>query len=544
MKDQNKEPAIYRDQLRDLKSFIQFCADRDFKHESGKAFFDAALKEGILRPILTDGEVELFSPHQLVSLVLLKENEPNEEGLLEYPKPIYWDVAGPTQKVVRALRWGPWEGVSEKEIQDIISWNEMLNDFLRIVHSLPILKQQGQLGYDDEPYWASSPNLSFNFSEVTDPKKKTYIRFKELSEDSLRFIRLRIAQWGFIYDPMQKWFYFVRRLPRRYREQLRYDARLAQEFYDLDNLICEFLEQITGKIQPGIYELADQDKLTASYLNLNTDLVKGYDIRSLKEASSTLAALEGLDTYLTSQDRNVLKQVHENLENFSKHFGEDWSIPNGKKHKTPPTDKLAAENLPEKYRKAFKPGGKTKLATLIIIYLRDIWSDLINLIADLQKRLRALTQKELPEFYRPQDEVNLTPELERLGRLQKKLKEIFTEASHIKCMDCRAGLVNEAPRPIDGGDLLCKTCIEKKSEMVLSGEESKFMSAHEGEWRCPFCEHSRLLYKFANRNVLVSQSRNDAFSSIKLEYGKMRVKIRCPKCSHVDEKIFAYGWEE
>lgn len=565
MKDKKKQELVVRkEQLIPLQKFIYYCRDRDLKlHED---FFEAIIKEGFLLPVMTDEGEDLYSPFQIVVVARLKDNI-LEDGVLDYPDAHCTEGAGPDQHRVRCIRWGGnWTFVTERKFKNIIGWVKLLGDFLKLLHSLPVLgdfftapatenlrlkKVNNRDRFNDlQPAYRNSPGLIYDLEYLDNGAQKDFIKSRGLVEEDFVALRQEIGAFTEDFDPMGKWFYFIRRMPRWRREELRYDARIAQELYDLDDLISEMMQKLYGGETEDLHSL--MKRLRPSLVGDKEEYICGTDMVSIQEAFEALKSWyddKENKKYYTEGIEMAMTRLDTELEEFKNKFGIDWSMPTGipyeiKQSQVPYTElpHLYKDFLERKFPEDERQG---EVGNLVGFYLGDIKRNLHEGIIVARNLVEKDRDSYMPEFYRYGDPLEPNEDREECEKKMRELSDIELELTRIRCDDCRENFVKKFDKSNQSQALLCGDCIEKKKDMVLSGNDAKkqmFLNRRVGEIRCS-CSN-KLLYKFAGANTFISLLRGESVPAITLDYGRLTMEIACPKCGALHKRVFEYGWQK
>jgi len=79
----------------------------------------------------------------------------------------------------------------------------------------------------------------------------------DIDTDCLHAARERVFRRGKMGDPLRRWAHLVRLARFRKRGELRGNALLAQDYYDIADVLSYFLEDLTGECQPRAADLFD-----------------------------------------------------------------------------------------------------------------------------------------------------------------------------------------------------------------------------------------------------------------------------------------------
>jgi len=122
--------------------------------------------------------------------------------------------------------------------------------FIRLLLSiqdryLPLIRRkfEGRIDVDFGEFW----NKWFEWTQKLDPH--AVLRESGFTVDQIKEWRIHFAaQAGFI-DPLRSWYILVRHIPYSKREKLKGDALLAQDYYEIVDMLGRFLTDLTGEKQ-------------------------------------------------------------------------------------------------------------------------------------------------------------------------------------------------------------------------------------------------------------------------------------------------------
>jgi hypothetical protein len=173
-----KSRTLNKDQLHSEDGFIRYCTmgynEQARRLETTQEFLAAAERERLIIPILEEGGVKFYSPHQLAMVVALRKNVV-KNGRLESEEQMAWSQAQP----VRTLLWGSNLGVtvvadtgkpigSEPYLNDFPRAARVLDSFLRLVHSYPqVPHAYTARAIHRQRMFNGAPVAYFDFSELT-----------------------------------------------------------------------------------------------------------------------------------------------------------------------------------------------------------------------------------------------------------------------------------------------------------------------------------------------------------------------------------------
>lgn len=130
--------------------------------------------------------------------------------------------------------------------------------FIRLLLSiqdryLPFIRKRfsGKGGVDFDEFW----NKWFEWTKKFDPH--AILKESGFTIDQIKKWRTWFAaQAGFI-DPLRRWYILVHHIPYSKRENLRRDALLAQDYYEIADMLGRFLTDLTGEKQLDTDDLLD-----------------------------------------------------------------------------------------------------------------------------------------------------------------------------------------------------------------------------------------------------------------------------------------------
>ncbi len=117
---------------------------------------------------------------------------------------------------------------------------------------------------------------------------------------------------------------------------------------------------------------------------------------------------------------------------------------------------------------------------------------------------------------------------------EKELTEIRAFGSLALCSICRKSPVQIHSGHNDGRivtEPICDDCF-KSGKHINTGLSS---------WNCDFCD--KVIYRFANQNMLHSVLQNGAQATISLEYGRLQLDVKCKQCGEINRRHLDWGWQ-
>jgi len=135
-----------------------------------------------------------------------------------------------------------------KEYQKIIHLLLLIQD-----RYLPFIRKRfrGRGMGDFDEFW----NNWFEWTQKFDPH--AIFRESGFTVEQIKKIRLRFAGQASFIDPLRKWYILIHHIPYSKREKLKGNALLAQDYYEIADMIGNFLTDLTGEKQLDSDDLFD-----------------------------------------------------------------------------------------------------------------------------------------------------------------------------------------------------------------------------------------------------------------------------------------------
>lgn len=546
-----REPGIKTIDLLDLDQFIYYCEDRGLD-KLEKSFFEELIKERFLIPILVDKSgAAHFSPFQIAIVALLRRNCV-QDGILRYPELVC--TRGSVE--IPCIDWPPLgRYVAIDETSKIHEWIDDFHNFLLSLHNLPVYPPYAvPMAY--QGYFHNSPTVGFDFSQITpSPSIK-------ISESDLIRLRLGIGNFAMKIDPLSEWFHYVRRHPRWKREQLKGDTNLAQQLYDIDDLLRRFGEALFGPQKDISSLLEDQTDIGIA---VRDDYIWGTDIISLKYALNKFNIWLKNDKNSDFISQELLARVHAlnaEVEHFIQKFGQDYYSANSYSYTPKAPASITLEDLPVQHRTmnvVDEHGNRSieekDVAEAIYHYMYELQRLFIHAVSlpleELRKKSGHLHhQRDMNQssgHYSEELDAKLRAEMFTIDEIEKRIYEIQKISQRVLCCSCRKNPVLKLDRYNQSDNLLCDECIDQRRELALSrdeGDRKAFKKEDDGIWHCDGC--GTILQKFLNRNIFISEGLNGNMPVATLKYGEIEMEATCkkPECGYKNRKTFHYGWEK
>ncbi len=344
IKNKDIIPDIKIEQLLPERAFIDFC-NFDYHHHPklsiNSDFLTALEKDRFIFPLTTKKEkiiedgtekentVRYYSPHQIYTVAAFSRNQVHDGSLwvrenLEFYK----------QQGFRFVNWG-WGGYAfnislggnSGRLQQGNIWtlHKDFQNFLRMLHSFDLNKEY----YGPKSrHYTLAPDISFKIPSLMKERFKEY----ELTEKGLNFLRREIAYLGTQIDPLEHWYYYIRRHPMWRRDDFKGEALLAQELYIVADLVAEVLEKVSGKAQPPIFELMYGDKNMYPYGLPRREYVHGIDIKSMWTSIKNFRDWASENSNKDFVDEDILSKLADfemELKEYENKYGDRSAISNG-----------------------------------------------------------------------------------------------------------------------------------------------------------------------------------------------------------------------
>ncbi len=539
-------PGIRKIDLLDLRQFTFYCEDRGLDLDT--FFFDQLIKEKLLLPILTDESgIPHFSPFQIAIVAFLRRNRV-QDGILRYPESVCY--RGSTE--VPCIDWPP-SGIyiPVDEMTKIHYWIGKFHDFLLSLHALPThLPYVVPMAY--QGYFHNSPSLGFDFSQIQVPAP--------ITESDLTHLRLGIGRFSREIDPLSEWHHYIRRHPRWKREQLKGDTNLAQQLYDIDDLLYRFGKALFGPQKDISSLLEDQTDIGIA---VRDDYIWGTDILSTRYALNKLNVWLKKPENSSFVSEDLLKRVQAfdaEISHFIQKFGQDYYTASGHSYIPKAPASITLDDLPPRHRTmnvvdehGNRSAEEQDVADAIYHYMYDLHRLFIDLSSHLLERIRRKSndlfhQSEMNQsggHYSPEVDTRLRAEISDLHKIEKSIYEIQKISQRVLCYSCRKNPVPKLDRYNQSDDLLCDSCITRRRDMALSerdDDRKALKQREEGLWNCEGCPS--LLQRFTSRNVFISEGQNGNMPVATLKYGEIEMEATCKNCGYQNRRTFHYGWEK
>ncbi len=622
MKEKKRELKL--DQLCDERSFLSFCNDDQRGRVSKRLgveitheFLVACEKDGFIVPLLTRGETRLmegkeaqvevkyYSPFQIFIVAELCKNIIDEDGYLRDSD--LMDADYQKQQKTRYINWGGYsafnidnEKTESENPPNMVSHFSLMKDFHNFLGLLHTFETFDGTRYDDyakRRYYRHAPKLQFDFKDLN----VDLLSEHDINADKVKTLFKIIGNFALSIDPLEEWFNYVHRHEIMRKDELKGLAGVAQELYNICDILGEVVETVEGKKLPPFLEFVKSDFGYHDREKMNK-LAEGEDILAVKKANENLIEWltknkEYIDEVFAKHPEwekvNFLdeaKKVDTALDDFYTRYGDVRYVG---AYRTVYPSKKKIEELDEATRRYVEMYTRSRqqqqkqeddeddmeiniqmeISRAISSRLRDLERDVVAVAYKLseflqsdtyrveqEKRMSVATlQQEYFKDREHKDDPNpvLTNHLfwkEFLPKGQKKYDD------EMKILESKRSELNHIAR--EAGLVFCAKCREKKViihqlhfDEKISNEaicddcvgSTDLSTIKSGEWLCEHTNHDgnacgHMLYKFAHNNILSSILKNTANTKVTLNYGQMEIEISCPKCRKKSTKMVEWGW--
>jgi hypothetical protein len=611
MKEKTRELKL--DQLCEERAFLSFCNDdqrnshyKRLVAEITHEFLVACEKDGFIIPLLTktepriiDGkeehvEVKYYSPFQIFLVVSLFKNSLDENGLLIDES---FGFTYQKEQQTRYINWGGYSafnidnkknGTEEKEgAMGHFTLMKDFHNFLRLLHTFDTFDNTRNDDFVRRRRYPYAPKLQYDFKNISVDLLTDY----GLSIDKVKNLFKIIGNIALSIDPLEDWFNYIHRHDIMRKDELKGFAGVAQELYNLCDIMREVIETVDGKKLPPFLEFVKSDFGYYDREKMNR-YAEGEDIMAIKKASEQLIAwltknqeyIDGIFAQHADWEKidflNLAKKTQVSLDDFYKRYGDVRYVGS---YRTVYPSELKLEDLDEKtrwyvdiYTKSHPLTGEDlqiEISHAISSRLSDLERDVTAItyrLSDLfqQDRYRVEREKQMSvgplqqEYFKdrkheedenpvatnhlfwtdflPKGQKKYDDEMKILDHKGSELRHIAKEAGLVFCAKCREKKVVIHQLHFDekiSNEAICDDCVKSADLSTIKS----------GEWCCEHTNHEgntcgHMLYKFAHNNILSSILKNTANTKVTLNYGQMEIEISCPKCRKKSSKMVEWGW--
>jgi len=589
MKNKNKKLGIKKEQLFVERAFIDYCNhDKVSSHATSKRldidqrFLKAATRDGFIKPLLkikepikqNDGTEKLevanyYSPFQIYIITELAQNSVLDDGFL-WGAHAQENLDYHKEHNFRAVSWGRGLEINveaHKKKKSSKDFNPFVicdyyHHFLRLIHTFefnpPHLAERDKLRI-----FTNTPSFDYNL----EPIKKGGIELLKkylLDIPKLNQLRQTIGRLATEIDPLEHWYYYIKRHAQFRKDLLKGDAALAQELYQIYNLLTTIVETITKEKSKPLFDFLYPD--ITPWLIQKVDYQHGEDIKALQFAIQQFKKWsnnKGNKPFISNETAKNLDAVEKEIKDYEQRYGDKSYA--GTLRTIETEEKIKFEDLDEKTKKLAKDYEEDNVSWAIMRRLGDLQQELRQIFWDISQQLRdkgnewwekysnfnfyfwEANRAKLAKLSREEQLKLSRKELDKITKEAKKWdkrgKEFIDSVSQyadlVFCKVCRKNPVqlhmenNNLNMQELSRAVICDECIKTAPEL----KEIK-----DGEWHCDYC--NRLLYKFATNNIVSDLLINTATAKMKLEYGKMTIAARCPNpdCKQENTRTINWGW--
>ncbi len=584
---------LIKEQLLPEFSFIGYCDTDDAnKYSTGKRHLDpqfirAAKDEGLLTPLYSaeglvrqpdgsqkSGMVDYYSPLQFYIVTELRLNVV-QNGVLWSPDSIDWYPDKPMEERPRYITWGsgmmfpakgkddPGRNKTDDFLFNPYAFTSLFNDFLRFIHTTP-LKDRYAVTDEDIDIFARSPVFDHDLSKI--PSLPDELKKYGLNAKKLEILRANVGQAGAIIDPLELWYYYIKRHPGERKSRLKGDAHVAQRLYRLYDLITDVWERVTGEAPKPFLEFIGGE-LGSGYLTPRVEYLHGTDVSAMRHSIigfKNWSHVRGNRKYVTPQILKALAATTADLDEYEKLYG-DRSY--GGSWRTRKDEGIRRYQLDEQSKRLFDQWRAqnsdeeewSTIESVIDHRLDEIQRSLSAVYRNVHGQLNANTQnawdrhKNIGHHFWPKH--SGLPHKERMVLLQKENIKLLGRAK--ECQEKE----REFGRALSGiGLAFCKVCRKRPVQLHTDSNRDGFQSqpsicdecvrekkefpdnTKDAEWRCIYC--NALIYKFLHGNTWSTRTEGQLSVVSELRYGKVQLKAVCPNrdCKQELERVIEYGW--
>jgi hypothetical protein len=612
---------IHKEHLYTEDYFIRYC-HRDelngnkFDIEITPMFLRAAEKDGLIIPLIIEkqkrkkGEIEeevnvrYYSPFQIFLVGALIRNDVDDDGNLRDPSSREWQK----QQNFRHINWGGWSAFSAEiykkkrgeEPDDLGNHFSIADDFhqvLRLIHSLEP-ENRYELMWGKQRLFTRLPNLVYNLDPI---RKDSTAYIEEYSLDAKKLKRV-IASVGYLathIDPLERWFYYIRRHSQTHRDQLKGPAAVSQDLYGFCDICYDIIEIVFGEKLPPLPDLLHPG--IKPYLMDRAGYATGDDIKAIRSAFVNLQRwvkengllIEDLHPTIEHKKLNeALIDVDSQISDYEKRYGDRRYV--GSTRTIWPETKLKITDLDEGTRKIVESmvgqrakdetKNKEQLEDLIALEITHAieWrmGDLQRAVSGIAfrmaeamwplehklehekemakypalKELGERVKKDDPDYARKYHEFwqksvkeverPVQKKIDQLDLARKELHGIGGQVRLVFCAVCRARPVILHHAQTDSqisSEVVCDECFEQEKTKAMVGTTEDGKKMKYAEWICGYCGE-KVLLKFALSNTISVRTQNQVPIQISLDYGHMELEAKCTHCSHVNHRSVDWGW--
>ena len=609
MKNKNTNPKIKKEQLLSKEAFIRYCiSDEASIHTTTKLdidqkFLKAAEKDGFIKPLLRlkekvkqrDGTEKLetvnyYSPFQIYLVLELSKNIVDDDGYLRSPSHLDWQK----EKGFRWVSWGgggmsltidrkrQWKRNIKFASENLPLFCDYFHRFLAFIHSFE-LKPNHLREIEERRFFSRLPSLAYNFEPLKDNGVKLLKSYK-LNIKILNLIRKEVAELATRIDPLEHWYYYIKRHPQFRKDLLKGDAALAQELYRIYDLLTTIVEVVTGKKTKPLFEFLYEDFQDHPFLIPKVDYLHGEDVKALQFAIRQFkewSKKKRNKFFVTKEIMEKLNAVEKKIKDYEQRYGDRSyagsirTIEAEEKIKLEDLDKETKKDVESTLNQVKEQKMKIELgqeiARAIQLRLSKLKWELQDIFWDVRRKLQKkenewwqkeqnfhnyfwmANRKKLAELPREEQLKLSRKEYDKIVKKAKEWKQRGEEfansvsryADLVFCKVCRKNPIQLHNNNLNMWEFarlrICDVCLNTISRKSLNISEEGWKKIKEGEWNCEYCGE-RTLYKFAQNNLFSLWTKNKIPIKVELVYGKIILEGKCPKCGRVNQRVIDWGW--
>jgi len=598
MKNENVKSKIKKEQLLSEQTFINYCGYDEANIHGGRTsrldidqkFIKAAEKDGFIKPLLKskesvkqkDGDEKLemvnyYSPFQIYLVLELSKNIIDENGYLRSPSNLEWQK----EKNFRWVNWGGgmsltidkkrrWERNPKFASENLPLFCDYFHRFLAFIHTFE-LKTDYIREIEERRHFSKLPSVSYNFESLKDGGLKL-LKNHKLDIKTLNLLRKEVAQLATMIDPLEHWYYYIKRHTQFRKDLLKGDAALAQELYRIYDLITIIVETMTGEKSEPLSDFLYPD--ITPFLIQKVNYQSGEDVKALQFAIQQFKEWKKKKEnkrFATKEIMKKLNAVEKKIKGYEQRYGDRNYA--GSVRTIEAEENIKLDDLDEETKKDVKDTLKQmkeqkmkvelgqEISQAIEHRLSELRRELDGIFYDVGGKLRDREnewwQKER-NFHNifwmaNREKLAKLPREEQLKLSRKESDKIVRKAKEwgrrgeefansvsryadlVFCKVCRK---NPIQLHIENNNLnmwevsrsvICDECIRTK----------KLEEMESGEWKCS-C--GKILYKFVHNNIIALRTQNKVDIKLEIAYGKSLLEATCPECGRKNQRRIDWGW--
>lgn len=617
-------PPIRKENLLPEDSFIHYCQRDELDGQKlharvTPAFLRAAEKDALIVPLhvekqkLKQGEIEeeidvrFYSPFQIYLVAGLIENDIDEDGYLRDPENKDWQK----QQNTRYIKWGGWSafnadiyqkkrGEEPDHLGNHFTVADEFHRTLRLIHGLEE-EERFKIPRDKSRLLTGQPTLVYNLEPVR-TGGEAYLQQYDLDAKKLKRVIANVGYLASHIDPLERWFYYIRRHPQFRRDQLKGTAAISQDLYGFCDIAYDLMEIAFGEKLPQLPDLLHPDH--KPYLMERAEYASGEDIKAIGAAFANLRKWVNDNADLIDELRPTIEQekldgalskLEARIADYEKRYGDRRYVGSIRRFK-PETLKLTdldeetkfwAQNMleqrlthEEERGKVSDSGKELMLKHEISFAIERGLDGLGRAVADVAYKIAEATwpihykaerEKEMSHMPALQEFAKKVPatdpdyarknaefwskgmkefekpfqdKMDRVNRARKELHGIGGQTRLVLCAACRKNPVQRHYAHVDQQitqEAVCDACLESEKKKAMSGSAEDRKKMKYAEWHCDYCG-AKVLLKFAVGNTISVTTLNQVPIQVTLKYGQMELQAQCPDCKETSERPVDWGW--